>query len=191
LVARTLALPICHLILIVAIVVLAVRAATILAASSTILTPAKLTRASLAVDAILHRSVLSAIDSAIRQAADEIRTVSTHSTAANERRGLEVHNAIAIGAGHQLIQIGHLTGDHALVAAGKRARAAAGGHAANTALSEGPTGAAGAQSAEAARAGASAEAAAGHAQSAAAESTGSAAESATAAILRAGAFNRD
>lgn len=180
---------------IVAIVVLAlaVRTATILATRCAILARAELTGAALAVDATLHRSILSAIDSAIGQAADEVSTAITHSAAANETRGLEVHNAIGAGAGHQLIQIGSLTGDHALIAAGKRARTAAGGHAAHTALAEGTTGRAGTHTAEAAGTGASADAAgsgtsadaAGHARSAPAE-----ASAAATAVLGVGNFDR-
>ena len=188
--ARANVLPIGKLILsiIAIVVVLAVRAATILATRSAILAPAELTGAALTVDATLHRSVLSAIDSTIGQAADEVSTVITHSAAANESRGLEVHNAIGTGTGHELIQIGHLTGDHALVAAGKRARAAAGGHAANTALAESPAGTAGAHAAEAAGAGTAAEPS-GCPHSATAEAAGSAEAPASTAVLSTDSFD--
>jgi len=68
--ARADTLCVCILLTVVVTVVLAVRAAAILAARSAHLAPAKLT-AALAIHAGL-RSVLSAIDSAIGQAADEV-----------------------------------------------------------------------------------------------------------------------
>jgi hypothetical protein len=181
-------LCVCILLSVGVAVVLAIHAPTILATRSAHLPPAELT-AALAIHSGL-RSVLSAIDSAIGQAADEVTTVITYSALADESRSLEVQNSIGGTAVHQLTKIRHLARDHALLLSpGKRARATARRHATNAALAEGPAGAARAQSAE--------SAGAGTAGRAPAKSTGSTAGSASAksaapaAILRAGSSNRN